>query len=140
MPLCGQMLPASIVFIPLTCLAERPKIPRLASPGSAASVAIPAAGGNVEDWQYAQSDGSEELAQVHHFTMKKVEPAGATDFHITVREYAAPPAGHHHRFYAEADKHVNQKTASFLPSGWGESVLKALADCMRLIREFPYQG
>jgi hypothetical protein len=99
-----------------------------------------AAGGNVQDWQYAQTDGSEELAQLHVFTMKKADPGRVTDFHITVREYATPPAGHHHRFYAESDKQVNQKTAAFLPSGWGESVLKALADCMRLIRQFPYEG
>jgi|SRR5580698_9410142 hypothetical protein len=101
---------------------------------------ILAAGGNVQDWQYAQTDGSEELAQLHIFTMKKADPGRVTDFQITVREYATPPAGHHHRFYAESDKQVNQKTAAFLPSGWGESVLKALADCMRLIRQFPYEG
>jgi hypothetical protein len=94
----------------------------------------------VQDWQYAQTDGSEELAEIHVFTMKKTDPGRVTDFQITVREYAVPPAGHHHRFYAEADKQVNQKTAAFLPSGWGESVLKALADCMRLIRQFHYEG
>ena len=94
----------------------------------------------MQDWQYAQTEATEELAQIHHFVMKKIDPGRVTGFQITVREYATPPAGHHHRFYAEADKQVNQKTAAFLPSGWGESVLKALADCMRLIRQFPYEG
>jgi len=44
------------------------------------------------------------------------------------------------RFYAEADKAVNQKTASFVPCGWGTSMISALGDCVRLIREFPYEG
>jgi len=44
------------------------------------------------------------------------------------------------RFYAEADKAVNQKTASFVPCGWGTSIFSALGDCVRLIRQFPYEG
>jgi len=94
----------------------------------------------VAEWQYAQSDRSEELAQLYFFSMKKRQPDGDVNFRITVREFAAPPPGQHLRFFAEADKPVNQKTAPFLPSGWGDSVLKALADCMRLIRQFPYEG
>jgi hypothetical protein len=92
------------------------------------------------EWEYAQTDRSEELAELHVFTMKKHQPGGVVEFRITVKEYASPPLGQHLRFFAEADKKVNQKTAGFVPSGWGSSVLKALADCIRLIRQFPYEG
>ncbi len=92
------------------------------------------------EWEYAQADKNEELAELHFFTMKKHQPSGDVTFKITVKEYATPPLGQHLRFFAEADKAVNQKTAPFVPSGWGSSVLKALADCMRLVRQFPYEG
>jgi ABC-type uncharacterized transport system substrate-binding protein len=93
----------------------------------------------VEDWQYAQADRSEELAQHHYFTMVKHQNGHDIQFRITVKEFAVPPKGQHLRFFAEADKQVNQTTAGFVPSGWGDSVLKALADCMRLIRQFPFE-
>jgi hypothetical protein len=35
---------------------------------------------------------------------------------------------------------VNQKAASFVPCGWGSSIFSALGDCVRLIRQFPYEG
>lgn len=91
------------------------------------------------DWQYAQHQKEEQLAQIHLFSMKKLAQDRAIDFQITVKEFAAAPAGHHGRFFAQADKYVNQKAGAFIPSGWGDSVLKALSDCMRLIREFPYE-
>lgn len=91
------------------------------------------------DWQYAQQNREEQLAQVHFFTMKKLAEGREIDFQITVKEFAAAPAGHHGRFFAQADRRVNQKSGAFIPSGWGDSVLKALSDCMRLIREFPYE-
>jgi hypothetical protein len=94
----------------------------------------------VEDWQYAQANPVEELAQLHHFTMTKQEDGRDIPFIITVKEFAVPPKGQHLRFFAEADKQVNQKSAPFVPSGWGDSTLKALADCMRLIRQFPFEG
>jgi hypothetical protein len=34
---------------------------------------------------------------------------------------------------------VNQKSVALLPFGWGDSVLKALAGCLRMIRDFPYE-
>ncbi len=92
------------------------------------------------DWHYAQADRAEELAQLHFFLMKKRQPGGEVSFRITVKEFASAPPGQHLRFFAEADKQVNQKTAPFLPSGWGDTILKALADCMRIIRDFPYEG
>jgi hypothetical protein len=94
---------------------------------------------DVEDWQYAQADRAEELAQLHYFMMTKHQNGKDVPFVITVKEYAVSPQGQHLRFFAEADKPVNQNTAAFVPSGWGDSILKALADCMRLIRQFPFE-
>jgi hypothetical protein len=91
----------------------------------------------VNDWKFAQKSQNEELAQLHTFSFKKCHGDGNTEFRITVREFAAPPPGQHFRFFAQADKHVNQKLAPLLPSGWGNSVLEALNGCTRMIREFP---
>jgi len=95
---------------------------------------------NSEDWKYLGVNNSEELAQVHVFLMKKTQPGGAVYFRITVKEFATPPQGQRLCFFAEADKSVNQKTASVVPVGWGDSLRSALSDCMRMIREFPYEG
>ena len=94
----------------------------------------------MSEWHYAQSDRAEELAQLHFFSMKKRQKEGEVNFRITVREFAVPPPGQFLRFFAEADKAVNQKTAAIIPSGWGDSILKALADCIRMIHQFPYEG
>ena len=94
----------------------------------------------MEDWQYAQADQAEGLAQVHHFTMNKRQNGRDIAFSIVVKEFAVAPEGQHLRFFAEADKQINQGTAAFVPSGWGDSILKALSDCMRLIRQFPFAG
>jgi len=91
-------------------------------------------------WHFTQINPSEELAQLHFFAMKKRQPDGDVNFRITVKEYATAPAGQRLRFFAEADKLVNQKTAALLPSGWGDSVWEALEGCLRLIRRFPYEG
>jgi hypothetical protein len=91
----------------------------------------------VSDWRFAQKSAAEELAQLHLFSFKKCHGQGETEFVITVREFAAPPPGQYVRFFAQADKPVNQKIAPFLPSGWGNSLLDALSDCTRAIREFP---
>ena len=92
------------------------------------------------DWQYAQSDRSEELAQITYYSMTKHDQGREIEFRITVKEYVSPPAGQHSRFFAQADKQVNQKTTPILPHGWGDSLLKALADCIRMIRQFPYDA
>jgi hypothetical protein len=92
------------------------------------------------DWHYAQHEPNEQLAQLHHFTLKKVHEGREVEFQVTVKEFAVSPHGHHGRFFAQADKAVNQKSGPFIPSGWGDSLLKALSDCMRLIREFPYEA
>jgi hypothetical protein len=96
--------------------------------------------GFVSDWKFAQKNVSEELALLHHFSFKKPHEAGEVCFLITVKEFAEPPKGQYARFFAQADKHVNQKIAPILPTGWGNSLLDALTACVRMIREFPYEG
>jgi hypothetical protein len=92
----------------------------------------------VAEWVHAQKDPAEELAQLHYFSFKKRQHEGEIDFVITVREYASRNAMQM-RFYAQADKEVNQKTAAFRPFGWGDSLLGALTECMRVIREYAYE-
>jgi len=93
----------------------------------------------VADWRFAQKEVSEELAMIHHFSMKKHQQGGDIHFVVTVREYVAPPPGQFACFFAQADRHVNQKIAPILPTGWGNSLLDALSDCARMIREFPFE-
>jgi hypothetical protein len=92
------------------------------------------------DWMYIQENPAEQLAQMHYFSFVKRQPGGDIPFRITIKEFAAPPPGQRLRFFAEADKAVNQKTAPFVPCGWGNTLFNALGDCMRLIRQFPYEG
>jgi hypothetical protein len=94
----------------------------------------------MSDWPYIQENPAEQLAQLHNFSLVKHQPAGDVVFYVTVKEFAAPPPGQRLRFFAESDKAVNQKTASFVPCGWGNSLFNALGDCVRLIRQFPYEG
>ena len=97
-------------------------------------------GGLMSDWVHIQADSGEELMQLHHFSIVKQQAGGGVRFGITVKEFAVPPPGQRLRFYAEADKAVNQKTAALVPCGWGQSLFSALGDCVRLIRQFPYEG
>jgi hypothetical protein len=92
------------------------------------------------EWHPTKTDRSEELARLSFFSMTKSQPKGSVSFQITVKEYAVPPAGQRLRFFAVADKEVNQRTAPLLPSGWGDSVWEALEGCVMLIRQFPYEG
>lgn len=94
----------------------------------------------MEDWAYAQTNISEELAQLRFFSVTKRQPGGEVTFRITVKEFATPPQGQYVRFFAEADKQVNQKTAPVVPCGWGDSLAKALTGCLRMIRQFPFEG
>ena len=94
----------------------------------------------MSDWKYAQKAPCEELAMLHQFSFKKQHSSGDITFLITVREFVTPPEGQFARFFAQADKEVNQKTAPILPTGWGVSLLDALSDCTRMIRDFPYDG
>jgi hypothetical protein len=94
----------------------------------------------MSDWIHLQAVSAEQLMQLHHFSIVKQQAGGNVTFTIIVKEFATPPPGQRLRFYAEADKPVNQKAASFVPCGWGSSIFSALGDCVRMIREFPYDG
>lgn len=94
----------------------------------------------MSDWQYVQDNPAEQLAVLHHFSFIKRQQGAEIHFVITVKEFAVPPPGQHVKFFAEADKSLNQKTAPFKPCGWGSTLYGALGDCLRLIRQFPYEG
>ncbi len=93
----------------------------------------------MSEWQLAQMDPKEELAQLHFFSVKKHQDEREIEFLITVKEFATPReiAG---RYYAHADKQTNQKIAPYTPCGWGTSLVKALQECVRAVQQFPYQG
>jgi hypothetical protein len=91
------------------------------------------------DWVFAQTDPSEELAQLHYFSVKKRQEGVAIEFIITVREYAERNT-QHMKFFAQADKQVNQKTLPCTPFGWGDTVLDALSECLKMIHCYPYEG
>jgi hypothetical protein len=93
----------------------------------------------MKEWGYAQQHPSDELAQLHLFTMKKVQDGEAIEFTITVREYFTPQLGAM-TFFAQADKQTNQRTAAYTPSGWGNSLMTALSACIKEIHRFPYEG
>ena len=92
----------------------------------------------MSEWTFAQSDPGEELAQLHYFSVKKPQPGGEVEFVITVKEFATANR-QSMRFFAEADKQTNQKTAPYTPCGWGDTMLKALSECIAAIRRFPYE-
>jgi hypothetical protein len=94
----------------------------------------------MSDWEYVHAHPAELLTRLHHFTIMKQQAGGDVTFAITVKEFAVPPPGQRMRFYAEADKELNQKTASFMPCGWGDSLFSALGGCVKLIQNFPYEG
>jgi len=93
----------------------------------------------MKEWAFAQSHPSEELAQLFYFSVKKKQPTGDVEFLITVKEFVTP-ADPTMLFYAQADKQTNQKTIPYTPVGWGRTMLEALADCIRAIHKFPYEG
>jgi hypothetical protein len=93
----------------------------------------------MREWIFAQTDPGDELAQLCFFSMKKRRPGGDIEFLITVRELAKP-ADASLRFFAQADKQTNQKTVPFTPSGWGDTLLKALSECVLAVHRFPYEG
>jgi hypothetical protein len=91
------------------------------------------------EWTFAQSDPADELAQLHFYSVNKRQGDQVIEFRITVKEFATPNRLAM-RFYAQADKQTNQKTAAYTPNGWGSTLLQALADCVKAIQRFPYEG
>jgi len=92
----------------------------------------------VAEWVHAQTDPAEELAQLHYWSFKNRQSNVEIEFVITVKEFASRNALQM-RFYAQADKEVNQRVAAFRPFGSGDSLLHALGECIRSIRQYPYE-
>jgi len=92
------------------------------------------------EWELAQTDPSEELAQLHFFSMKKTQANGVVEFQIVIREYVAFTEKRAMRFFAEANRQTNQSIAPYTPCGWGSTLHKALSECVRAIHRFPYEG
>jgi hypothetical protein len=91
------------------------------------------------DWTFAEQKPSDELAQLHFFSMQKIQDERSIEFRIAVYEYATK----NHlsmRFFAQADRQTNQKTLPFTPVGWGQTLLQALAECIQAVHRFPYEG
>ena len=88
----------------------------------------------MSEWQFIDANLEEELAVLQFFSIKK----GNIEFMITVKEYAQRNP-QHMRFFAQADKQVNQKTAGFLPFGWGDTLIQSLTECIKTIRKYPYE-
>jgi hypothetical protein len=91
------------------------------------------------DWIFAEKYPSDELAQLHFFSVHKPVGDHSVEFRIAVYEYVTK----NHlgmRFFAQADKKTNQKTAPFAPFGWGQTLLQALSECVESIHRFPYEG
>ncbi len=92
---------------------------------------------NLEDWGYAQTDPSEQLARLHYFSMMKKHDGGKVELTITVKEFFSPEDPSM-PFFAQADKPLNQKNLPYVACGWGKSMLQALSACVREINRFPY--
>jgi hypothetical protein len=88
------------------------------------------------EWTYAQKDPAEELALLHQFSFKKAQVGGDVVFTITVKEFAERNALQM-RFFAQADREVNQDAAPFVPFGWGPTLLDALSECLKGVRQYP---
>ena len=93
----------------------------------------------MKEWGFAQTHASEELAQLHFFSIKKHQDSREIEFVITVKEFITPREPTMH-FFAQADKEINQNTAPVRPCGWGKTMLEALSECVRAIHRFPYEG
>lgn len=93
----------------------------------------------MKEWGFAQTSSAQELALLHFFSVKKLQASGEIEFRITIKEYVTPKEPTMH-FFAQADKEINQNTAPFKPVGWGKTLLDALAECIRSINRFPYEG
>jgi hypothetical protein len=93
----------------------------------------------MNEWGFAQTHVSQQLAQLHMFSVTKVQADTEVEFIVTVKEYVTPKEPTMH-FFAQTDKLTNQKTASYRPNGWGRTLLEALSECMKAINRFPYEG
>lgn len=92
----------------------------------------------MNDWKFLQKDHSEALAQLHFFSVTKKHASGEVEARITVKEFATAKTSDM-KFFATADVALNQKTLKFHPCGWGDTLMIALAECLRNLRKFEYE-
>jgi hypothetical protein len=92
----------------------------------------------MEDWKFAQKDPSESLAKLHFFSVTKKHVCGELEARITVKEFATYKTSDL-KFFATADIELNQKTLTFRPFGWHDTLLGALSECLRNLRKFDYE-
>ncbi len=90
------------------------------------------------EWSYVDTEQGEGFCEIRYFGFVKKQASGDVEFLITLREYVHPPDPAL-KYFAQADKQTNQKTAAFTPVGWGSSVASALHECVKAIRRFPYE-
>ena len=90
------------------------------------------------DWKYVQRHPSDGLAQLHFFSVKKKHAKGEIDVRITVHEFATPDIGAL-QFFAMADVVLNRNTAPYQPSGWSDTLMGALAECLKNLHRFEYE-
>jgi len=93
----------------------------------------------MSSWKFLQKDPAESLALLHHFSIKKPHPNGEIEACITVKEFATAKT-RDMMFFACADIELNQKALPFHPSGWSDTMMGALAECLRNFRMFEYEG
>ncbi len=92
----------------------------------------------MSDWKFLQKDASENLAKLHFFSITKKHCDGEIEARITVKEYATAKSSDQ-QFFATADIELNQNTLKFQPVGWSETLMGALAECLRNLRKFEYE-
>jgi hypothetical protein len=93
----------------------------------------------MNEWKLVQRDPSEALAKLHFFSVTKKHATGEIEARITVKEFATARTSDL-KFFASADLELNQKTLKFRPCGWSDTLLGALAECLRNFRKFEYEA
>jgi glutamyl/glutaminyl-tRNA synthetase len=94
---------------------------------------------NMNEWKLVQKDPSEALAKLHFFSVTKKHASGEIEARITVKEFVTAKTSDM-QYFATADIELNQKTLKFQPCGWSETLMGALAECMRNMRKFEYES
>ena len=92
----------------------------------------------MSDWKYVRQDSTEALARQHFFSVGKKHSSGEIETRITVREFATPEIGAL-QFFAMADVVLNQNTAPYQPSGWSDTLMGALAECLKNLHRFEFE-
>ena len=91
----------------------------------------------MREWGFAQTDPSQQLAQLHYFSIKK--PYAGERWNSSLRSRSTSHQRADDDFFAQADKETTRVRA-LPPRGWGRTLLEALSECVRAIERFPYEG